>query len=476
VQYIWLRSYLETNPQLVSRRILFEHGIVWNDITKNRNYMLQRILHNFQKSKSFRSITVAVVVVIVAAIGTYLLTSSHAASPYASATASSGSLTGNATTTSCSGASTSTCVLFNSSGGGTTGLYNGKLLGLNSSLSDLSELNNQNAYKQLNVNTVRGDLELSGSTFDDVGYSGTSAQWIDTLTGQHVVPLPLLNQYIEMSDINVPDFVTATVNWCKSYCAGGSFYTNNPSADANYAPQVLEILNEPYYGASYGYPVDNGSNGTPNDIGAYSTLMQAIRSGLNSAGFGNIGILAAANNNSGGVSGWDTDMVNNGAFAAAQGVTIHPYGPVDTSCTPSTSTSDCTVTSGDTDGTNTGGLGQLWWEHQFLDNNNLSNQANNIYITEDGWCNESINDPGCSGGQYTETQKDQNISAIINALSTTSWFKGFWYFNLIPYQDCYQGQCAYNTYGFVTPDIAPSPLSQTPAWSVFSTNAGAVGL
>jgi hypothetical protein len=55
------------------------------------------------------------VVFMIAAIGTYLLTSSHAASPYASTTASKGNLAGGATEQTCSGASIGTCVTFSQS-------------------------------------------------------------------------------------------------------------------------------------------------------------------------------------------------------------------------------------------------------------------------------------------------------------------------------------------------------------------------
>ncbi|HVA11436.1 MAG TPA: right-handed parallel beta-helix repeat-containing protein, partial [Candidatus Dormibacteraeota bacterium] len=51
---------------------------------------------------------------IVAAVGTYLLVGSHAATPYASLTAGSGSLSGNATKQTCSGASDGNCVVFGS--------------------------------------------------------------------------------------------------------------------------------------------------------------------------------------------------------------------------------------------------------------------------------------------------------------------------------------------------------------------------
>jgi hypothetical protein len=62
-----------------------------------------------------------IVTLLVAATGTYLLTSSHAANPYAATTAYTGTLTGPATQQSCMGATNSgNCVVFGGGGGGST--------------------------------------------------------------------------------------------------------------------------------------------------------------------------------------------------------------------------------------------------------------------------------------------------------------------------------------------------------------------
>ena len=82
--------------------------------------MLKQYFSN--RTKRFQQLAVLLVVVIVAGIGTYLLTGSHAATPYASITADKGTLTSPATSQSCSGASDGNCVHFGStSGGGGTG-------------------------------------------------------------------------------------------------------------------------------------------------------------------------------------------------------------------------------------------------------------------------------------------------------------------------------------------------------------------
>jgi len=72
--------------------------------------MLKQYFSN--QTKRTKQITVVLVVVIVAGIGTYLLVGSHAATPYASITADSGTLGGGATSQSCSGASDGNCVQF----------------------------------------------------------------------------------------------------------------------------------------------------------------------------------------------------------------------------------------------------------------------------------------------------------------------------------------------------------------------------
>lgn len=63
-------------------------------------------------SKNKQQLRAIVVSLVVATLGTYLLSGSHAASPYASVTATSGSLNGGAASQTCAGASAGNCVLF----------------------------------------------------------------------------------------------------------------------------------------------------------------------------------------------------------------------------------------------------------------------------------------------------------------------------------------------------------------------------
>lgn len=81
----------------------------------------------FKRKKSFQALTALSVILIVAIVGVYLLISSHAASPYISTTADSGTLGSTAVEQTCSGASDGSCLTFGSgSSGGVTGTDSNK--------------------------------------------------------------------------------------------------------------------------------------------------------------------------------------------------------------------------------------------------------------------------------------------------------------------------------------------------------------
>jgi hypothetical protein len=73
---------------------------------------LKSFYNRFTSLKQFQRLAAICVVVIVAGIGTYLLSSSHAASPYGSSDADTGTLTGVANSQTCSGADDGNCVQF----------------------------------------------------------------------------------------------------------------------------------------------------------------------------------------------------------------------------------------------------------------------------------------------------------------------------------------------------------------------------
>jgi hypothetical protein len=78
--------------------------------------------HFFRRTNRLRQVGLLIAVLIVAGLGTYLLTSSHAVNPYASVTAESGTTVSPASKlSSCSGSSDGTCVVFGSRSSGTGG-------------------------------------------------------------------------------------------------------------------------------------------------------------------------------------------------------------------------------------------------------------------------------------------------------------------------------------------------------------------
>jgi hypothetical protein len=258
--------------------------------------------------------------------------------------------------------------------------------------------------------------------------------------------------YVEISTINASAFASATASWCEAYCAGGSFYSGNSSANPMYAPQVLEILNEPY--ATYwGYPV------SATDVQAYATLLQDIRTDLDNVGLKNISILAAADNNANGwgseYSNWDSQLLSDGGFAATQGVTIHPYGDNGNISVPTGTVSSSQV-----------GWANVYYINQFLNNAGLTTQASNVYITEDGWCSAG-GGGDCVAPDVTEAQKDANIGVAINQLATTSWIKGFWLYRL--------HDVGGDTYGLYDTDTGITAGDQSPAWGAFQSAAQTSG-
>ncbi len=367
-------------------------------------------------------------------------------------------------------------------------LYNGKIIGIVSSDQDFLNppaltTTHTNTLHQLGVNGERGDIELNltndssgnlvSAAFANPLGDGSTGAWLNEMTAAHIVPMPLLNtyQYVEtpanQSIYQHPQiWATAVLNWCKQYCAGGSFWQGNTVGDASYAPQMLELLNEPY--GNFFRDGANNPTAFANLPSWYAGMLKATHSDLASNGFGAIGITAAANDNHNSFPNWDDDLQADGAFSSVQGVVVHPYGP---------------FTTAQLNGTNTSGWGQVWFVHDYLVNHGESANAN-IYATEVGYCDstsDALNHttlPNCSGGTFSDTTKDQNIQTIIDQVATVPWIKGLWYFNLRPYgNDCdqtnSQGQCThyiYNTYGL----YGAQSTTPTPAWSAFSQEANKV--
>jgi hypothetical protein len=162
--------------------------------------MLKKYWRHFSKTKSTQQITAIIVVLIVAGLGTYLLVGSHAASPYISATADSGTLTSGATQQTCSGSNNGSCVIFGSSTTTTppsTGQKNCLQLQSGSSIypiyadldtcgypspdtagvpsgTSLTTISSSNAPANTSWNASSGELSISGpTTINDLYIPGT---------------------------------------------------------------------------------------------------------------------------------------------------------------------------------------------------------------------------------------------------------------------------------------------------------------
>jgi hypothetical protein len=322
--------------------------------------------------------------------------------------------------------------------------YNGKLLSVQATTSELS------ALETLNANSVRSEFQLNsdGTAFNNyVEYDGTStSQWLDQMTSGHIEPVPLLNTYVNITPgsniyINPTIWANAVVNWCKQYCSGGTFYQNNPSANSYYGPHILEMLNEPY-----GTWFRNGA--VPAQ--GYADMLIATRTALDKAGMSDISILGAAGNAGDSTNYWTTAVAADGGYAAVQGLAVHPY-----------STGNITLPGQDIaeDGWNT-----IYYYHQLY---NMD-----IYVTEVGWCSEStIDNSPCQGRNQPEADKDADITDAINQLATVPWIKDFDYFDMADQSACTvqnSGPCINENFSY---GLYLSNGSATPAFYAYEAAA-----
>jgi hypothetical protein len=90
-------------------------SLCYDTVNNTHSYVKHMLKQYFSKrtKRTTQQVIAALVILLVASVGTYLLTSSHAANPYAATTAYTGTLTGPATQQSCTGATNSgNCVVF----------------------------------------------------------------------------------------------------------------------------------------------------------------------------------------------------------------------------------------------------------------------------------------------------------------------------------------------------------------------------
>jgi hypothetical protein len=176
------------------------------------------------KKAKYRRLTIVFSLLILAGIGTYFLSGSHAATPYASYNADEGTLAGGATTQLCTGASDGNCVLFNAdtttssdTAAGTPGITLGT--------GDEVDFNNaSSAASQMAIMKADGVQWLRFDAFTDYPYDTEIKAAVSAGINVSVI-------------LQSPGTVTAS--------AMGSWAS---TAAAHYVPMgvtTFEILNEP---------------------------------------------------------------------------------------------------------------------------------------------------------------------------------------------------------------------------------------
>lgn len=183
-------------------------------------------------------------------------------------------------------------------------------------------------------------------------------------------------------------FAAAVVGWAQRYAAGGSAWSSAPlSGYTALAPDVLEILNEPYFS---------------NNPASYLDLLIKVRAALDAAGLSSIGILGANTDNSAGSWGnWNEYLTANSGWSYCVGVTNHPYGPAYLPADPNN------------------GHGWGCVERAY-------NQSGlPVYVTEIGW---GTGGRGAGGGAPDQATKDLWLANILTELDQRDYIAGVWYY------------------------------------------------
>ncbi len=274
-------------------------------------------------------------VTVFAVIGTFLLYSSHAATPYVSLNASSGTLGGGATLQTDSSASSGQYVKFGSASGG----GNKMVVGLNAGGNDTVAQNVAGAVKYDRFDTeeffpqdILGGLESAdGQTGSQVKGLASLGIKVDLLfSGPYTYNngvSTLTNTSVKESNGTTVDgitnWVTNTLSYYQQYC--------NPTECPS-----LEVLNEPAgwwfwgTGSSQSALVSDSANADD-----YAKLVQATYVAFHQAYPTNAPLILATVDGSSGVSwgsewwNYDSSVLGNSS-SYVDGVIVHPYGGNDT--------------------------------------------------------------------------------------------------------------------------------------------------
>jgi hypothetical protein len=271
------------------------------------------------RSINSKRISGLLVVIVVAAIGIYLLVGSHATTPFASLTVDNGTQAGGAAKQACSGATDGNCVVFaggNNSGGGANMAVGMNAGGWNTGNPGDDDVATAVKYVRIDQDNCSNPVAIA--------YPVTGAQYTDCPAGGDIVQLIHDGVKVDIdfsgpyntggvSALNPTTWANNAVSWYKTYC-GTTDSTNCP---------MIEVLNEPDGSWFWGTGANDQANAN-----AYATLAKTTYTAFHAAyGAKAPAILAAYDNLTWGQEWWN---YNSGVLGASSsyvdGVIAHPYG------------------------------------------------------------------------------------------------------------------------------------------------------
>ena len=248
------------------------------------------------------------VILLVAAVGTYFLVGSHAASQFASLQAEGGTLAGGATSQACSGASNNNCVLF--AGGN------------NSSSTTFLGVDGADSKFYISPNPV--------SIFINAGLKWDRYEGFSMPSTSQPYYSPADDQALGLSDLGIIDTDNNTL-----------LSTVNPTTYANYGVSIIkanpgvkiwEVLNEAYYKGGVADPISYGKLylALYNKVTASNSGITGVTLLFNM--WGDYQLSSGSWSDAGFGGGWLHDAVaaNPGLAAAiaSEATSTHPYGPI----------------------------------------------------------------------------------------------------------------------------------------------------
>jgi hypothetical protein len=283
-----------------------------------------------KKTKSFERISAALVILIIAVIGVYVLTGSHAATPYSSLTANKGTLAGGAAAQACSGsaATNGQCVVFKGSGGGggTVGGGANMIVGINEAgWGDTGSSKIAGAVKYDRFDTDQGDpVDILGGVENNG--KGTKVNGLVSFGVKADLlfagPYTHNNGVSTLTDtsVNGVDGITNWVNNTLSYYQQHCNTTECP---------MLEVLNEPagwwFWGTGSGQSAQVAST---TNADAYAKLVKATYTAFHNTYGNNAPLILGTVDGYGSAVQWGNEWwsAEGDASTYVDGVIVHPYG------------------------------------------------------------------------------------------------------------------------------------------------------